>query len=400
MPHTGVFIMRPFFLVLVLALVIVSCATPGRPVATPAAVAMIWSIPQPKPALSSGQAVAEGGAALDIRIKWPAKRVQLLPGSVSRVDLTVKSGSAILAGPRSILRVPASAQATGSFEHLPVGVVTLWASARDASEVEIASGSTLVTLVPNRRVAATLELTPTNGPVISDFSPKAAGPGTWVTVAGNNFSSAMQMSVLVGGVPAGNTDPRGKTELVFQVPAGATTSAISVVVDGIAAISAAEFTTLGSISLSPTVAQVVATGSNIPLTVTAFDTSNPPVVVLGATVNWYLSDLTGVNPVLLPTPAPTPTPSPTPLPTPTPTPTATPSYAPVTTPTLSPTPAVEYSQAPPPSAPGTLGTFSRTDGITGAAGTASTVFTAVSTGSGLINVSCGDLRATVSVKVQ
>ena len=224
-------------------------------------------------------------------------------------------------GELDVIRGPGATQASGSFENLSAGQVTLSASAQDSGGVELAKGETTLTLVPNKRNAARLTMNPTKGPVIDDFNPKAAAPGTQVNVSGKNFPyDEEKMQISVGGVKVlfSSTQAYNTTSLAFFVPAGATTSAISIVVDGVTASSAQTFTTVGSIGLAPSSAQSLTVAGTVSYTVTALDTAVPANPVSGVGVKWYLSDQNGVN---QPTPAPTATPvaaTPTPAPSPTP----------------------------------------------------------------------------------
>ena len=78
------------------------------------------------------------------------------------------------------------------------------------------------------------------GPVVvKSFTPKAAAPGSPVTVKGKNLTGAV--SVVMGGVPATITST-SPTRLVVTVPDGAATGLISVTAASGTAISASAFT--------------------------------------------------------------------------------------------------------------------------------------------------------------
>jgi len=68
----------------------------------------------------------------------------------------------------------------------------------------------------------------TNAPVIDLFTPQTGNVGTVVTITGKNYSSSIQGNIVVfNGVQATITDASA-TELIVEVPQGATTGAITV----------------------------------------------------------------------------------------------------------------------------------------------------------------------------
>jgi hypothetical protein len=342
-----------------------------------------------------------GTAAIDMRVVWPARSVQAMPSSVSMLDLTLKRGSVTIAT-RNIIREAASPSVLVKFERLQSGTVTLAASAKNSDAIEIAVATASFTLKANKRTTATLDMAPTLGPKITSFSPLAGGPGAPITVNGSNFSTdETKMAVKVGGVavPFSMTIAQGTNRFTFYVPAGATTSAVTVTIDGVTGTSIGQFTTVGSLVLTPASLSPVATGSTTSLKVAAYDTGNPPAAATGAEIEWFLTNVTGVNSV----PLTTPTPGPTPTPTPTPSATETP-FTPGGGATGTPLPPAASGNPGGVGVPGSytppMGKFNPSNGVIDSNGEATSSFSAEATGSGVINVRSGTLIASMSVKVQ
>ena len=93
---------------------------------------------------------------------------------------------------------------------------------------------------------------PSTVPVISSFSPGAAGLSNAVTITGMNFSSVLGNNIVYFGGVRANVSTASPSNLVVGVPGGATYAPITVTVNGLTAFAPAPFlpTFQGGASLS------------------------------------------------------------------------------------------------------------------------------------------------------
>lgn len=334
--------------ILSLSLLAIGCVAVPRSVVPPV---------QPQLAAATQAAPVEmtaGMGSVTIRVRWPGYQTQLLPLSTQTLDVTVRDASSALVGSATLTRNSGESTATATIERIPSGQVTVRAEAKNSGGTVVASGQQVLTLEANKKTPLSLTLNPTNPPSITSFSPVAGGPGTSVTLSGDNFPTGdVTYSLSVGGVSVSATQMQafGSSSFQFYVPEGATTSAITFTVDGVTTTSTGSFTTVASLSLSPATGPALATGSTRVYTATAFDASN--ATVSAAAVTWSLSNLTGLN-----------------------------------------------QSTDPAAGIASLGSFSPSTGTTDGSGQASSTFAASATGSGWVNVYSGSSRATASVTVE
>lgn len=298
-------------------------------------------------------------AAVEIIVRWPPYSTQLIPSGATTIALALVDQASKSIGAANLTRKTGEATATASFEQVPAATVYLLADAKDTTGAIVASGTTTATLIPNKRNSVRLSLIPANSPVITDFSPKAGCPGTQLNLAGKNFPTGqIAYSVSLGGLAVAKVQTQAfdSTLFTFFVPTGATTSPIVLIVDGVKTTSSANFLTVGKLLLSPGSAQILTKTATLSYAVTAQDTSASSLAAPGAVLNFTLSNVTGVN-----------------------------------------------NTGGAVGVPGTtnvLGSFSSGLGFSDSGGVARSIFTAQSTGSGWITVTCGSsLVATASIQV-
>jgi len=311
--------------------------------------------------------VVSAGATLTLHITWPARTSQLLPASATTLVLTLRDAANAVIKTQNVIRP----ESTAAFDNLPSGTITISAVALDSTLNTVATGTTTATLVANVRNKASLVMTPSKLPVITDFSPKAGGPGTWVTVTGSGFpltSDNVTATASFGGAGVAFVGIQRSTspnEIFLKVPDLATTSIIVITEDGLTARSQATFATVGTLEIAPLSPTPIASGGTIPFVITARAASAStavPGALLSLSLTHVVAGSTGGDPG------------------------------------GSGDRPYRISAV---GALGTLGTLSATSGTTDASGQVSSVFTASATGSAWLQVTCGPvLLATTSIAVE
>jgi hypothetical protein len=143
----------------------------------------------------------------------------------------------------------------------------------------------------------------TGSPTVTSLSPTSGAVGTWVTVTGTNFGSPQGASTVTFNGMAAAISSWSATSIVAVVPAGATTGAVVVTVNGIAS-NGAGFTVLAT-SPTLTVTSLSPSSGYVGLAVTIYGSSfgatqgQGTVTFNGASagvLNWSTSSITAVVP--------------------------------------------------------------------------------------------------------
>ncbi len=299
-------------------------------------------------AADPGSAIADT-AGLLIRVKWPQRWTQVIPGVTQTLVVTV-SGAQGLIRTATLTR----AQTTARLDRLPAETVSIRVEALDGTGAVLASGEQALSLSPNTLAALTLKLavSPAFQPAITGVSPQAAAPGSTVYLSGRNLpTGAASFSLAIGGatVPADQLHPISAGLLSFEVPVQATTSAIVLTVDGAATASPQVFVSARSLLVAPAAPSPVAPGATLSFAAKVADAAGSPVGEIP--VRWSLTNVTGVN-VTIANPG------------------------------------------------GFLGTLSPLEGQSDATGDIACTFTATATGSGWVTATSGSLVATAAISVE
>lgn len=234
------------------------------------------------------------GGQVELTIRWPY-RAQVIPTSTQRLVLQIS-------GPQSrreVLNRPAG--------EAPLSVTTLDLEAGDAyeiaveaydgttSELPVATGrSAPFDAVANKKLRVTVTLQATYVSSVLSVSPDNGGPGTLVTVLGENFGLGRGLWPLVRfeGLAAEQGVQAGPAAVTVRIPNGARSGLVGVTVDGVPdAGSTASFTVLASLGIEPASA-ILAPGGTFDFTARA--TTDAGVAYASPSVTWSL--MTRPNP--------------------------------------------------------------------------------------------------------
>lgn len=175
-----------------------------------------------------------GAGAVRVRVAWPRFRTQAIPLSATAVDLDLLSPTSTIAT-ASIVR---AATDSATLRGIATGSYTIRAVARREDGTVAAQSTASVVVRTNRVASATLALAPASMPRLDFISPAQGPPGSQVILYGVNLRppAGSTYSVLVDGQPVSSYYLQAGDSYVTiaSLPGTAATSAISIVVDGIA----------------------------------------------------------------------------------------------------------------------------------------------------------------------
>jgi hypothetical protein len=273
---------------LMLAVTVVACTSPG-----------FGSLPRasstPVPEASGG---AEGrldgvsGSApanpdtpdevgyLFLKVRWPeqARAIQLLPASARTVRVTVRDSRRVQVATQDVTRNPRSNLSTAMIP-VPSGQdysvsVTAYAEEAPGPDAEsLASGdASNIVIRKSKTTQVGITLAPTYAPAITSLSLSSGGVGTTVTLTGRNFGAdrSLAYQVLFGQATASVVSRPDDRTIRAEVPGGARSGNVSVLVDGIPSVSTNPFSVIHTLTLDPPRSPIL-TGSTHSISVQALD---------------------------------------------------------------------------------------------------------------------------------
>ena len=190
-----------------------------------------------------------------LRFRWPARATQGLLRKASSMRIVLSDIQGVTMADRSVDRVD-DTDVTLSFPDLRPARYRLSVEAYDSRAGLVASGGTELLVRPNEVASAVLPLRrPVAEPLVTGVNPDHGLPGTTVLISGSGFGEASRgpVAVRVGSVPVQLADVvfRSDSQVIFRVPATATTSPLVLSVLGKELTAHPGFTTLASVSVQP-----------------------------------------------------------------------------------------------------------------------------------------------------
>jgi hypothetical protein len=199
--------------------------------------------------------VDDARGSILMRFRWPARDTQGLLRKASSMRIVLSDLQGVAVADRGVDRVD-DTEVTLAFPDLRPGRYRLSVEARDGRQGLVASGGTELVVRANEVASAVLPLRrPVAEPVVTGVSPDHGLPGTTVLISGSGFGEASRgpAGVRVGAVPVpvGDVVFRSDSQVIFRVPAAATSSPVVLAVLGRELTASPLFTTLASLSVTP-----------------------------------------------------------------------------------------------------------------------------------------------------
>lgn len=273
--------LRKLSLGLLSALILASCQ--GLPTRSPQ-----LSISQP-----AGVAPQNDQGQVAINIRWPY-RAQVVPTSTQRLHFVLSGPSPLtLDVDRPTGTAPLSTASfavnAGTGYSLSAQALAYPTPGALTPTLVVASGqSASFNVLANKLTALTLSLNPAIAPSLTSFTPNNGGPGVIVTLSGTNLGASRSLTptILFGSALATVVSTIDDQTARAAVPAGATSGALTPIVDGVTGSATGSFTVLAALGLQPS-AQSIASGSTAAFTASA--TASGGGSFPSPTVQWYLS---------------------------------------------------------------------------------------------------------------
>ena len=168
-----------------------------------------------------------------------------------------------------------------TFNGIPAASITYWSNTTITAvpPTNVTSGPVVVTVNSVPSPSSSMIYTVTN-PAIGSITPPAAAPGAVVTIVGSGYiaQEGQSLEVLFNGVPATSVyctaaycsqENPPYSSIIAQVPSGATTGPVTVVIGGISS-NAINFTVESQptiTSMSPSTGPMSSTGTVVPITI-------------------------------------------------------------------------------------------------------------------------------------
>ncbi len=209
---------------------------------------------QPGEGRPGGLESAQDLGTLLLIIRWPAegqadRALTAIPASSRTIRLEVYDPSENRVAAQNFTRASGTSQTVAKIE-VPASVnyrVSALAFAEEepgSDAAPIARGDAVNVLIRKAKTTqVAITMTPTLSPAITTLSPGNGGVGRSVLIKGRNFGASKGLSFLVrfAGVQAKRADRQDDQTIETDVPSGAPSGNLTVVVDGIESVSTSPF---------------------------------------------------------------------------------------------------------------------------------------------------------------
>ncbi len=262
-----------------------------------------------------GLRVAGPLGQVQLTIRWPERMAfttQTIPDSANSLEIQISDSRGNLLAYDLITRPSQGALVTSATMSVAAGtaraitVDAFQAQTPGLGDVPIAQGTASLDVAPSSICAAAVNLVPTAIPTVQGMTPANAGPGTFVTLDGLNFSGngGPVYVIFGGGATASTPISATSTAVEVSVPSTAITGPISVWADGVPGTpGSGSFSVLSRFQVTPATA-AASVSTAVTFAAAGIDTSGQTVA--DTAVNWTCWLVNGpTDPLASPPPAST-----------------------------------------------------------------------------------------------